>query len=39
MPDNFECIWRKETKVNFDSNRQNGIDIIRIEKLFICKGE
>ena len=39
MPDNFECIWRKETKANFDSNRQNGIDTTRIEKLFICKGE
>lgn len=35
MPDDFECIWQKETKVNFDSNRtSNDINNKRIEKLF-----
>ena len=24
MPSNFKCIWEKETKVNFDSNRCSG---------------
>ena len=38
MPDDFECIWQKETKVNFDSNRvSNDIKNKRIEKLFIIK--
>ena len=25
MPDDFTCIWQKETKVNFDSNRKSGL--------------
>lgn len=38
MPDDFECIWSKETKVNFDSNRKMNDDKNkRIEKLFIVK--
>ena len=38
MPDEFECIWSKETKVNFDSKRTAGDkDNIRIEKLFTYK--
>ena len=38
MPPDFECIWSKETIVNFDSNRMNnGKDNNRTEKLFICK--
>jgi site-specific DNA-adenine methylase len=38
MPEEFECIWAKETKVNFDSNRTAGDkDNIRIEKLFTYK--
>ena len=38
MPDEFECIWSKETKVNFDSKRTAGAkDNIRIEKLFTYK--
>lgn len=38
MPDDFECIWQKETKVNFDSNRvSNDSKNNRIEKLFIIK--
>lgn len=38
MPDDFECIWQKETKVNFDSNRvSNDSKNNRIEKLYICK--
>lgn len=32
MPDEFECIWSKEHKVNFDSNRNNAEK--RVEKLF-----
>lgn len=35
MPNDFKCIWKKETKVNFDSNRQSNDDKNkRIEKLF-----
>lgn len=35
MPDDFECIWQKETKANFDSNRKsNDEKNVRIEKLF-----
>jgi site-specific DNA-adenine methylase len=35
MPEEFECIWQKETKVNFDSNRtSNDEKNIRVEKLF-----
>ena len=37
MPDDFECIWEKETKVNFDSNRKPDNKNKRIEKLFIIK--
>lgn len=38
MPEEFTCIWQKETKVNFDSKR-NSKDSknIRIEKLFTYK--
>ena len=33
----FECIWQKETKVNFDSNRKSeDKKNKRVEKLFIC---
>ena len=36
MPDDFTCIWEKETKVNFDSNRVSSDDKNkRIEKLYI----
>ena len=38
MPNDFECIWSKESKVNFDSNRISNDDKNkRIEKLFIIK--
>ena len=38
MPDDFECIWSKETKVNFDCNRDSNDDKNkRVEKLFICR--
>lgn len=38
MPDGFECIWEKETKVLLDSNKKtNDSRNNRIEKLFICK--
>lgn len=38
-PNDFECIWQKETLANFDSNRGNDIDKKkRIEKLFKYKG-
>lgn len=40
MPDDFECIWQKETKVNFDSNRtSNDGKNKRIEKLYIYKNK
>lgn len=36
MPKDFKCIWQKESKVNFDSNRKSNDDKNkRIEKLFI----
>ena len=36
MPEYFTCIWKKETKVTFDSNRSsNNEKDKRIEKLFI----
>jgi site-specific DNA-adenine methylase len=39
MPDDFICIWEKETKANFDCNRKSDDDKNnRIEKLFILKG-
>lgn len=35
MPDEFECIWQKETKTLLDSNKEKSDDKnIRIEKLF-----
>ena len=38
MPEEFKCIWQKETKVNFDSNRKSNEDKNkRIEKLFKLK--
>lgn len=38
MPDDFDCIWSKETKVNFDSNRKaDDSKNIRVEKLFTYK--
>lgn len=37
MPNDFKCIWEKESKVNFDSNRKNASK--RIEKLFIYNKE
>lgn len=38
MPDDFECIWQKETKVLIDSNRNsNDKGNNRIEKLFVYK--
>ena len=38
MPDDFECIWKKESRVNFDSNRKSNDDKNkRIEKLFKLK--
>lgn len=36
MPDDFKCIWSKETKANFDSNRiKDDTKNNRVEKLFI----
>ena len=36
MPDDFTCIWQKESKANFDSNRKSNDDKNkRVEKLFI----
>ena len=38
MPNDFECIWEKETKANFDCNRDSNDDKNkRVEKLFIIK--
>lgn len=38
MPNDFTCIWQKETKVNFDSNRKyDDNKNIRVEKLYIYK--
>ena len=38
MPDDFECIWSKNVKVNIDSNRkENDNKNNRIEKLFMYK--
>lgn len=40
MPDEFECIWQKETKTLLDSNKEKSDDKnIRIEKLFTYSGE
>ncbi len=40
MPNDFECIWTKESKVNFDSGRQsNDSKNIRVEKLFTYKNK
>ena len=36
MLDDFKCIWQKETKANFDSNRITGDKKnTRVEKLFV----
>ena len=35
MPEDFKCIWQKDNKINFDSNRINANS--KIEKLFIIK--
>lgn len=38
MPDEFDCIWQKETKTLLDSNKSKGdTENIRIEKLFTYK--
>lgn len=38
MPDDFECIWQKETKISIDSNKKaNDKNNIRVEKLFTYK--
>ena len=38
MPDDFVCIWEKETKTLLDSGKaKKEKDLARIEKLFICK--
>lgn len=35
MPNDFECIWKKETKVTLDSNKSSGNESDkRVEKLF-----
>ena len=40
MPSNFKCIWEKDTKVNFDSNRITvNENCKRTEKLFLCNVE
>ena len=40
MPDDFECIWEKQTTTQIDSNREVGDSKnIRIEKLFKWKGK
>ena len=40
MPSNFKCIWKKDTKVNFDSNRiAANENCKRTEKLFLCNVE
>ena len=40
MPKVFKCIWQKETKANFDSNRKSGdVNNKRVEKLFMCNAE
>ena len=39
MPEEFTCIWKKETKTLLDSNKNKSDDKnIRIEKLFTYKG-
>lgn len=38
MPDDFKCIWQKETKANFDCNRKSDDNKNkRVEKLFVLK--
>lgn len=40
MPDDFECIWSKETTTQIDSNRNANDDKNkRVEKLFIYRGD
>ena len=39
MPDDFECIWSKETMVSLDSNKkESNKKNVRIEKLFTYNG-
>ena len=38
MPEDFKCIWQKDNKINFGSNRvSNDSKNNRIEKLYMCK--
>ena len=38
MPDDFKCIWSKETITSLNNNRKSDDNKnIRVEKLFICK--
>lgn len=40
MPEEFICIWQKETKTLLDSNKEKSDDKnIRIEKLFTYRYE
>ena len=40
MPNAYKCIWEKDVKANFDSNRATGDEgNIRTEKLFLCNAE
>lgn len=40
MPNTYRCIWEKNTKVNFDSNRNAGdTNNVRVEKLFLCESQ
>lgn len=40
MPDDFDCIWEKQVKITFDSNREcNNIKDFRREKLFMYKNK
>lgn len=40
MPEEFTCIWKKETKTLLDSNKEKSDDKnIRIEKLFTYRKE
>lgn len=40
MPDDFDCIWEKQVKITFDSNRKcNSIKDFRREKLFVYKNK
>ena len=38
MPDDFTCVWQKETKTLIDSNKKSeDINNVRVEKLYIYK--